>query len=124
MNSYYTLDPLDINYAYQPQAQTNNNLLKNANITSNWSYRQYIQKNANSIMKNNTMQYINASGNNPYSITNNEKLDTNPYLYSSIHDTNEPVYKSPVNSDLKQEYLTKQRMKARMVAPYIPTNDF
>ena len=81
MNSYYTLDPLDINYAYQPQAQTNNNLLKNANITSNWSYRQYIQKNANSIMKNNTMQYINASGNNPYSITNNEKLDTNPYLY-------------------------------------------
>lgn len=120
MNNYYTLE-LEQTNLNQP---TNNNILSNSGIDSNWKYRQYMQKNANDIMKHNTMQYINASGNNPYALLNNDKLDTTPYLFSSIHDNNMPVYKSPINSDLKQDYLTKERMKARMVAPYISTNNF
>ena len=118
MNSYYTLEPIDTNYSTNVK---NDSIISNANIQSNWKYRQYIQKNANQIMKTNTMQYMNDSGNNPYTLLNTEQLDTTPYLFNSLHDNNAPIYKSPINSDLKQQYLEKERMKSRMVAPYIPT---
>ena len=94
-----------------------------SNLTSNWKYRQYMQKNANQIMKYNTMQYISASGNNPYAVLNNLPTNKNPILYSSIHDTSSPAYGLiGIDSDLKKDYMTKERMNARMIAPTIPTN--
>jgi hypothetical protein len=83
-----------------------------------------MQKNANQIMKYNTMQTIHDSGNNPYSVLNNNNINNNqPYLYNSIHDTNNPEYGFR-NSDLKQDYIKKQQMKSKMVSPSIPTNIF
>ena len=67
------------------------------------------------------MQSINASGNNPYTILNTEPTQNTPYLYNSIHDTNNPIYGFR-NSDLKQDYMSKQQIQARMIAPSIPTN--
>jgi hypothetical protein len=121
MNTYYTIEPTQQSNSntfssWQPEGLSNNA------IKSNWNYRQYMQKNANQIMKYNTMQTISASGNNPFTILNTQPVDTSPYLYNSVHDNSEPIYKSPVNSDLKHDYLLKEQMKARMIAPSIPTN--
>jgi hypothetical protein len=125
MNHSYTIEPQERvqgpNYSYwQPEAYTNNNILADSGITSNWKYRQYIQKNANQIMKYNSMESIYSSGNNPYAISNTEPTNKTPYLYSSIHDTNNPPYGFR-NSDLKQDYVTKQQMNAKMIAPSIRT---
>jgi hypothetical protein len=68
-NTYYTIEPLKPdNTSWQPEAVVNNKIRSESNITSNWGYRQYIQKNANQIMKYNTMEAIYASGNNPYTM--------------------------------------------------------
>ena len=123
-NTYYTMTQTNpLNASWQPDAIINNKIRSSSELTSNWKYRQYIQKNANQIMKYNTMQTINDSGNNPYSVLNTDPTNNNPYLYSSTHDTNNPVYGFR-NSDLKQDYMKKQQMKAKMIAPFISTNMF
>lgn len=125
-NNYYTIEPQQLfqgsNYnLWQPDALTNNKIQDNSSINSNWKYRQYMQQNANQIMKFNTMQSINTSGNNPYTIVNTNQTNTSPHLYKSVYDNNNLTYLKN-NSDLKQDYLKKEQMKARMVSPYIPTN--
>ena len=130
MSNYYTIKPTSelqgVSYGlWQPESSINRKIQVDSGISSNWKYRQYIQQNANEIMKYNTMQTINASGNNPYTLYNTETVENNPYLFSSIHDTSSPAYgfhKFTKNSDLKQDYITKVQMKSRMVAPSIPTN--
>jgi hypothetical protein len=106
---------------WQPFGTTNNKILVNSGVTSNWKYRQYMQKNSNQIMKYNTMQTINDSGNNPYSVLNTASTNPTPHLYTSTHDTSNPAYGFR-NSDLKQDYTKKQQMKAKMISPSIPTN--
>ena len=125
-NNYYTIEPTpELQGAayslWQPEGSTNRKIQVDSGISSNWKYRQYMQKNANEIMKFNTMQSINTSGNNPYTVLNTKSVENTPYLYSSIHDTSNPAYGFR-NSDLKQDYITKTQMKSRMVAPSIPTN--
>ena len=121
-NNYYTIEPTQelqgIPYSlWQPDSSTNKKIQIDTGISSNWKYRQYIQKNANDIMKYNTMQSINNSGNNPYTILNTQPTENTPYLYNSIHDTSKPFR----NSDLKQDYMTKQQIKSRLISPSIPT---
>ena len=125
MSNYYTIKPTQelegTGYnLWQPEAETNKKILVDTNISSNWKYRQYIQKHAQDIMKFNTMQSINASGNNPYTILNTKPTENTPHLYSSLHDTNNPSYGFR-ESDLRQDFLSKQQLKARRIAPSIPT---
>ena len=116
--TYYTVIPVNPEEArWQPDATTNNKIHVESGITSNWKYRQYIQNNANHIMKYNTMEYIYSSGNNPYAITDNVSNST-PYKFSSLYDPSSPNNGSN-NSDLKQDFLRKQKMNARMIAPSI-----
>ena len=122
---YYTIEPQQnfqgLNYnSWQPEALTNNKILADTGIQTNWKYRQYMQKNANQIMKYNTMESIYTSGNNPYTVVNNEPTNKSPFLYTSIHQTNNPAYGFR-NSDLKQSYTSKQQVKAKMIAPSIQT---
>lgn len=125
--TYYTIEPQNqiqgINYSsWQPTAITNQKILVDTGIQSNWKYRQYMQKNANHIMKYNTMENIYESGNNPYPTLNTQPTNKQPYLLSGIHDNNQPQGLNIVNSDLKQTYLQKEQMKARMISPSIPVN--
>ena len=120
--NYYTLQGNPNGYSlWQPEGLINQKIRVDSNITSNWKYRQYMQKNANDIMKNNTMQAINNSGNNPYAVLNTEIVNNVPHLYNSLHDANNPPYGFR-ESDLKRDFLNKQQMKARMISPSIPTN--
>ena len=116
-SSYYTIPttPISIN--------SNEQMLNASGITSNWKYRQYMQKNAQQIMKYNTKESIYDSGNNPYTTLGTNNAGSNPFLYTSIHDNNAPLY-GYTTSDLKQDYLKQQQMKSRMVAPSLPTNAF
>ena len=132
MNNYYTIEPnkefQTTSYSsWQPDSINNQKILLDTGIKSNWQYRQYMLKNANQIMKYNTMEYIYTSGNNPYtnkdnqSLNSSQQLNSSPQLYTSLHDTSSPIY-GINNSDLKQDYITNEKMKSRMIAPNIPTN--
>jgi hypothetical protein len=125
-NNYYTIEPTpelqgQAYSLWQPEGSTNKKIQVDTNISSNWQYRQYMQKNANDIMKFNTMQAINTSGNNPYTLLNTNPVGNSPYLFNSVHDTSSPLYGFK-NSDLKQDYINKTQMKSRMISPSIPTN--
>ena len=122
--TYYTITPSNpLESSWQPGAIVNSNIQLEAGITSNWKYRQYIQNNANHIMKYNTMEYIYASGNNPYDVTNKVPSSNVPLLFSSLYDQTQPSYGFS-DSDLKQGFITKQQINGRMVAPSIPTENF
>ena len=98
---YYTLlNESSVPTYWQPNATINRQIQQNSQLTSNWKYRQYIQANANQIMKYNTMESI----------------------YSSTHDNSNPSY-GYNNSDLKQSYMRNEQMTSRMVAPSIRIND-
>lgn len=112
------------NYAsWQPEAFINNKIQQDAGLTTNWKYRQYLQNNAQEIMKYNTMETIQASGNNPYANQNTDASKNVPYLFNSLHDTSSPVI-GKNDSDLKKDYVKRERMSARMVAPSISTANF
>jgi hypothetical protein len=109
------------NASWQPESAINNKIQVDAGLTTNWKYRQYMQNNAQDIMKYNTMETFQASGNNPYIIQDNVQTENSPYLFNSVHDVNN----SPIdvnNSDLKRDYMKQEQMKARMVAPSISLN--
>lgn len=118
--NYYTINHPNIDYAYQPQSFVNNNIHNEANIHSNWNYRRYIQKNANEIMKYNSMEAINDSGNNPFTLYNNVVGPNVPIVYKNIYQPSNSIN----NSDLKKQFLQKEQINARMVSPSIPTNKF
>ena len=106
--------------SWQPNGLTNKKIQVDTGIQTNWQYRQFMQTNANNIMKYNTMQTINASGNNPYTLLNTSPTQNTPYLYNSLHQAQGSIpYR---NSDLKQNYMTKEQMKSRMISPSISTN--
>ena len=109
------------NASWQPESAINNKIQVDAGLTTNWKYRQYMQNNAQDIMKYNTMETFQASGNNPYIIQDNVQTENSPYLFNSVHDVNN----SPIdvnNSDLKRDYMKQEQMKVRMVAPSISLN--
>ena len=121
-NHYYTLNlHSNIPPSWQPTNIVNKKILENSDITSNWKYRQYVQKNANQIMKFNTMESIYASGNNPYVVENKQSAENVPYLYKTCFEQNKPKY-GYSNSDLKKSYISKQQLAARMIAPTININ--
>jgi hypothetical protein len=125
-NIHFNMPPLmndGRNFAsWQPEAVINQKLQNEAGIHSNWSYREYLQKNANKIMKYNHMEAIASSGNNPNTY-HNINSNINPFVFNSIHDNNRPVV-GYNNSDLKQNYLSREQLNARLVSPSIPTVNF
>jgi len=118
---YYTITPLGNSdyYSWQPQGTTNAKLVAQEGLTSNWKYRQYMQKNAKEIMKYDTNEYFQASGNNPYTLLNNQSVQQNPYIFGSLYNDQQPPIVGQM-SDLKQQFIQKQQMQARMISPSIP----
>ena len=118
--NYFTVKPTqEVEYNCN-NSLTNTKIRVDAEILTNWQYRQYMQKNANDIMKYNTMLTIYDSGNNPYTLLNTKPTQNTPYLYNSLHQEHGSSHFR--NSDLKQNYMTKEQIKARMISPSIPTN--
>jgi hypothetical protein len=115
--TYYTITPVNrLESSWQPEAIINNKIHVDADLISNWKYRQYIQNNSNQIMKYNTMEYIYSSGNNPYTVSEKISNENVPYKFSSLYDPKIPNVGFS-NSDLKQDFLYKQQLSGRMIAP-------
>ena len=110
---------------WQPESAINEKMQKNAGIKSNWDYRQYLQKNAHNIMKYNHMESIISSGNNSntYSTEYNNSSNNSPFIFGSTHDKRIPNFGFN-NSDLKQTYLSREQLNARLVSPSISTANF
>ena len=119
--NYYTLESTEPKI-FGTECLINRKIQQDANIQSNWKYRQYMQQNALQIMKYNSMESIYASGNNPYSLFS-EPAQKTPFMFASLHDTREAPCSYPA-SDLKQVFIEKQQLKSRLVAPSIPTKAF
>ena len=126
-NIHYDMPPLmndGRNYSsWQPEAVINNNIKKDANIKTNWEYRQYLQNNANHIMKYNTMEAIYTTGLDPVLEKPEQSTKNSPFVFKSTHDTNKPAH-GYNNTDLKNFYLSREQLQSRLISPSIPTVNF
>ena len=107
------------NYAnWQPGAVINEHIRKEAKITTNWQYRQYLCNNADAFIKYNQMSACDNCSANTAQYGNPLQASSNtPYLYKSTLDTARKV--GYENSDLKNIYLSDVNLQARMVTPVI-----
>jgi hypothetical protein len=106
------------NYAeWQPGAVINERIRKEANISSNWQYRQYLCNNANTIMEFNKLSAAGDCGANMAQYGSGEQPISNnsPYLYKSNLD--KTVKYGYENSDLKNLYLSDYELQSRMITP-------
>jgi hypothetical protein len=119
--------------SWQPEAITNNILLKANGIKSNWEYRRYLTHNAKDIIRRDFQEAANDVG--YYDLGMNEvnntaflpifagipKKHANPAMYQSYAEP-EHVY-GKFDSDLKADYLSREQLAARMVTPVVTQAD-
>jgi hypothetical protein len=112
------------NYAsWQPEAVVNHRIQKQEGIHSNWSYRNYLQKNGLQIMKYNNLEACYDLGLDPHVQSGTTPSDNVPYKFKSTFDSSKPGF-GYCNSDLKNPYLSREQLNARMVAPSINPHNF
>ena len=100
---------------WQPEAVVNDRIIKDNNIKSNWQYRRFIRKHANEILDHNFNETCNDTG---YFVKRENTLNVSktPYIYKSMEDTTK-VLGMEHTSDLKELYLSRERLDARKIAP-------
>ena len=107
------------NYAsWQPEAVINQNIQKQENINSNWNYRKFLQNNGLEIMKFNSFQACNQLGLDPHIQTDATPSTNVPHKFTSSFDSSRPGF-GYCNSDLKNPYLSKEQLNARLISPSI-----
>ena len=101
---------------YEFGASLDNKLKEQANIKNNSDYRKYLQKNADSIIKNNQLSACNECCAIPYFSNKNVDLTiTKPYIFDTILSEEKPF--GYEESDLKNIYLSRQKLESQMHAP-------
>lgn len=107
------------NYAtWQPDAVINQRIQQQEGITNNWNYRQYLQNNGLQIMSYNNKEACYELGLDPHVQTGNTPSSNVPYKFKSTFDTSAPGF-GYCNSDLKNPYISREQLNARLVAPSI-----
>ena len=107
------------NYAtWQHDAVVNERIQRKEGIQSNWSYRQFLQKNGLQVINYNTQEACYTLGLDPHYDTNATPSSNVPYTFKSTFDTSRPGF-GYCNSDLKNPYISREQLNARMVAPSI-----
>mgnify|MGYP003649937933 FL=1 len=107
---------------WQPGAVINESIREQAQIKSNWNYRQYLSKNADAIIKYNQMSACGECCANTVQYGTGSPVSNNtPYLYKScLDETKKYGYE---NSDLKNLYLSDVTLQSRMITPVISQSD-
>ena len=93
-----------------PDEVVNDSIKREAGITSNWDYRRYLQNNASHIIRQNSQSAVAATG-----------LIEDPLTYVPIDFFGKPKPTYP-QSDLKSNYLSREQLNSRMIAPTIETD--
>lgn len=104
--------------SWQPDAVVNEKIQQRENIQSNWQYRQFMQHNGRQIMTYNNQESCYALGLDPHVKTDKTPSDNVPYQFKGIFDTSKPGF-GYCNSDLKNPYLSREQLNARLIAPSI-----
>ena len=107
--------------SWQPDAVINKRIQQTNQITSNWNYRQYMQSHGQQIMNYNTDESFYELGLTPHLTTDATPSSNVPYLFKGTFDTSSPGF-GYCNSDLKNPYLTREQLNARMISPSIHLN--
>ena len=131
-------DGRTITASYEPYAVVTEKIIRDANITSNWEYRNFMTRNANKIRNYNYKYALTDSGyvSRPIDLLDGgcggeaaamggfaKPYDINksvPMLFNSIMDNrrvSEDVFSR--DSDLKQSYLSREQLNARKIAPVV-----
>ena len=107
------------NYAtWQPDAVVNDRIQRKEGIQSNWGYRQFLQNNGLQIMNYNNQEACYTLGLDPHYDTNATPSSNVPFTFKNTFDTGRPGF-GYCNSDLKNPYMSREQLNARMVAPSI-----
>tara|TARA_B100001094_G_C18088359_1_gene749008 strand:+ start:308 stop:721 length:414 start_codon:yes stop_codon:yes gene_type:complete len=93
----------------------NKETMEQLNMKSNGDYRKYLQNNAGSIMKANSITSHSNTGNMIYFKPNDSHNP--PFHYDNSLDTRQPAGYN--DSDLKNYYLSREQLNRNMVSPSI-----
>jgi len=104
--------------SWQPSAVTNDNIRRAENIHTNWDYRRFMTHNGLNIMKSNSQEACLSLGLPTHFSTSTNPANNVPHVYYSSYDHAPPGYGYPT-SDLKNVYLTRQQLLAKMMSPSI-----
>ena len=126
-NVYFNNPPIMAdgrNYAsWQPESVINNRIIAAENIKNNFEYRQYLQNNSVHIMKYDNTEYCNSLGLPCHYNSDKTPSSMYPYKYKSVFDTNKPGF-GYCDSNLKNPYLSREQLNARMFTSTINPNNF
>ena len=101
--------------SWQPESAINDHLIKKNGIQSNWEYRRYLTDNGYKITERNFKETCNDTG---YHIPPAASTSANsPHSYASVYDNTKPF--GYQESDLKHQYLTREQLDSRKVAPVL-----
>lgn len=101
---------------WQPGAVINEKIREDAGIKTNSDYRRFLINNADRIIKYNQLQACDQCCSCPAVYGAPQNTGT-PYLYKSCSDSSIPFgYET---SDLKNQYLTRQELAARLNVPIL-----
>lgn len=108
---------------WQPDAIVNERIQMKEGIQTNWGYRQFLQQNGLQIMNFNNQEACYTLGLDPHVNTGKTPSDNVPYKFKGTFDSSKPGF-GYCNSDLKNPYLTREQLNARLIAPSINPADY
>jgi hypothetical protein len=112
------------NYSsWQPDAVINERIQVKEKIQTNWQYRQFLQNNGRQIMNYNSQEACYTIGLDPHYNTNKTPSSNVPYTFKGTFDTSQPGF-GYCNSDLKNPYLSREQLNARLISPSINPANF
>lgn len=124
-NQYPSFPPLmsdgrSILASYQPEPIMNEYLLKETGVKSNWEYRRYLTTYGKNIMKYNFTQSATDAGYvkryTDLNLDNSKTVYSTPYRFTSM---NQPPPANYNTSDLKELYLSREQLNARLMNPVV-----
>lgn len=111
------------NYAdWLPGDAINQKIREENNITTNWDYRQFLTKNAEQIMKQNSVEACDQCCTCPARYGNVQPQTNTPFLYKSCTQSTQPF--GYENSDLKNLYLNEYQLQCRLSAPILTQYEY
>ena len=110
------------NYAsWQPESVINKRIQKEEGIQTNWQYRKFLQNNAKQIMNYNSESACYTLGLETHFNSNETPSGNVPFQFKGTFDTSKPGF-GYCNSDLKNPYLSREQLNARLISPSIHYN--
>jgi len=104
--------------SYQPEAVTNNQLLVQTGIHTNWQYRKYLTDNALDIIEYNRVESFNDVG--YVARYQKSEIKDPPYRYKNYLDKTNRLANP---SNLKDIYLTREELNAQRMTPRFVVED-